>query len=351
MVWANRRLPRPLEEPLTRKASLLTMRRGTIDSKPDGSLSIVVVSFNTKLLLRRCLQSLQTNPATTGQEVFVIDNASTDGSAEMVRSEFPDTTLVVSETNIGFSRATNMGLERARGAGALLLNSDTEVQPGALDSMITALESDPDAGMAGCRLVDGDGKTQPSAGGLPGLRVQLFSFYELRRLVPYAWLSRLASNKATRKLMSAALAGYSTPLEPSLQPRYVDFLSGACLMIKQAAMEDIGKLDERIFLYLEDADWCRRARERGWKLIYVPAARVKHLGGQSYEATHPGKSYRMSLERCQSLFIYFRKHNGWLGTIALKLIVVPSMIVRLALTRDAETRRLYRTIATYALRA
>ena len=293
----------------------------------DRLLSIIVVSWNTRALLEECIRS--THSATNKVELIVVDNASSDGTTTMVRERFPDARLIENTDNRGFSAANNQGLRVCSGEGALLLNSDTRVNPDALDRMFEFLMSRPSVGMVGCRLVDDQGEVQPSASGLPGLRMQIASFLGLKRLLPASTARRLLSHSITARLLNALTSGYFTPDGTSTDPQRVDFLSGACLMARRQMWEEVGLLDEGIFLFLEDADWCRRAAEAGWELWYLPDVQAVHLGGRSFRARSGGRSHHISRERCTSLLYYFNKHEPRWKVSVLRLVVLASLRARL----------------------
>jgi GT2 family glycosyltransferase len=221
--------------------------------------------------------------------------------------------------------------------------------------MVEFMREYPRAGLVGPRLVAADGTTQASASELPGLRMQLASFLGLRRLVPRRTALALAKTPGLRRVVYLLTAGYLTPAlsgeAAERAPRRVGFLSGACVMARREMWQEIGLLDDRIFLFLEDADWCRRAGEAGWELWYLPELEVVHLGGESFRVRSGGRSHHISRERCSSLIYYFEKHEPPWKVGLLRYVVRLSLGVRLMslvvrrLTRqvDAET---YATDAT-----
>ena len=304
-------------------------------------LSVVIVSANTRKLLEACVASVQRSTEHCAAEVIVVDNASTDGSVQALRHRFPDVRLIENVENRGFAAANNQALMSCQGHFALLLNSDTIVSSEAIDEMLKFLEARPAAGVVGCRLVGEDGRTQPSASGLPGLRMQVASFLGLRRLIPARASVAVARAPLIRGLLDALSGGYFTPAATTSTPQRVEFLSGACMMMRRETWESIGLLDESIFLYLEDADWCRRARDAGWELFYIPSVRIVHFGGRSFAARSAGRTHHISRERVRSLFYYFRKYEPPWKIAVLKLVVVVSILVRLGrlrISRAAQPR-------------
>ena len=293
-------------------------------SRPE--LGIAIVSHNTRGCLRECLRSLRDRPPGTPHRVTVVDNASTDGSADMVEAEFPAVNLICNAENRGFAAANNQALRQFGTPFALLLNSDCVADGGAIDGMVAFMKSHPDAGMVGCRLVDTAGRPQASAGRLPGLGTQALSFFQVRRLVPGRVQSALAALSRSRRLVDRLTAGYFTPAEAT-EPLRVQFISGACLAVRRATWEQIGLLDDAMFLYLEDVDWCRRAAEAGWSLYYVPDLSVVHVGGQSLFA-RTGGTYHLSDERLRSALYYFRKHEPRWRVVALRVIMFTAVTWR-----------------------
>jgi GT2 family glycosyltransferase len=270
------------------------------------SVSVVIVNYCTRELLRDCLHSLQRHGA-TGQTVIVVDNSSGDGSAEMVHSEFPGVQLIQNSKNVGFAVANNQGITEAQGEYVLLLNSDTIVLPGAFTAMAEFMEQNPECGAAGCRLVCEDGRIQISSGGESSLGVA-------RIIVRLSGLARLVAGDAARRFLRRYL-GFALGrtlracLEPYVtdeSPREVDVLSAACLILRSDAIHEVGLLDERFFMYLEDLDYSLRFRKAGWKLYYLPAVRIIHLVGKSSS----GRMRQYGAQAYQSLFYFYGKHRS-----------------------------------------
>jgi GT2 family glycosyltransferase len=250
---------------------------------PD--VAILIVNWNTADRLRRCLQSLRGVPDAVSREVVVIDNGSTDGSPEMVAAEFPEVRLIRNDRNQGFARAVNQGLRSTVTPYALLLNSDAELQAGAMASLVGYLREHQDAAAAGAQLVKPDGRPQHSFDRFPSLATELLNKALLRRLVPSLYPSRLQNRE---------------------DPCDVDSLIGACLLLRRSAVESVGLLDERYFVFYEETDWCLRARKDGWRIALVPAARVLHAQGET-KSLYPG---RARVEYWRSKYAYFDKHLG-----------------------------------------
>jgi GT2 family glycosyltransferase len=227
------------------------------------AMSIVVVSYNVASLLTRCLEAVLAEEVPGGCEVIVVDNASVDGSAAIVRERFPAVRLVANATNAGFARATNQGLALARGRALLLLNPDTEPCPGALGALLDFLDRHPDAAAVGPALRNPDGTRQRACFRFPTLAM---FFLDLFPLHP--------------RLMESRLNG-RYPAERRGRPFRIDHPLGACILIRREALDRVGPLDEGYFMYCEEVDWCWRARRAGWQIYHVPRAVVVHHGGQS----------------------------------------------------------------------
>jgi GT2 family glycosyltransferase len=250
-------------------------------------LSIVIVSFNTREDLLRCLASLDAAPPAGPHEIVVVDNASRDGTAEAVRARWPATRLIVQAENAGFAAGNNVGIRAAAGDLLLLLNSDTVVPAGALDALVSRLAAHPEAAVAGPRLVDGDGRAELSFGPmispLAELRQKLVMALHHRGVgVVSRWVER-----ATRR------------------ERFVDWVSGAALLVHRRDAEAVGLLDERYFLYTEDVDFCAAIRRRGRRVLFTPAASITHLRGRS-RATAPAA---MNAAYRRSHIAFYEKHH------------------------------------------
>lgn len=254
-------------------------------------LSVVIVSFNARDYLRRCLGSLFEHTEGITYEVIVVDNASWDDSAHMVESEFPQATLVRSSANLGFAAACNRGIAQAKGEFVLLLNPDTEIADDAFAPMVAYCRQQPQVGILGPKLLNSDGSLQLSCRRFPSHFTGLFNRQSvLTRLFPRNRFSR-------RYLMSDW--NHSSIAE-------VDWLSGACTLLRRRMLDDIGPLDEGFFMYIEDVDICYRAHQAGYRVVYFPQAVVTHHIGRSSD-TLPNRSI---LQWHRSMWHYYRKHMG-----------------------------------------
>lgn len=257
------------------------------------NISVVIVSYNVRELLRRCLASVlaETQGLPPGSvEVLVVDNASADDSAALVRQEFPQARLVANQENRGFSAACNQGAAHSSGEAILLLNPDAELRPGALRALTDCLGRHPNVAVVGPQLLNADGTAQPSRRRFPTLVTAFLESTVLQGWFPH----------------NAHLRRYYCQDTPADQEQEVDWLVGACLLLRRAAWEQVGPLDERFFLYFEETDWCLRAARAGWRAAYVPQAQVVHRGGQS-----SGRDLRQRhIQFLASKRRFYRKHFG-----------------------------------------
>lgn len=275
-------------------------------------LSIIVVNWNTCELLAQCLQSLEDTIRDSSYEVWVVDNGSSDGSVEMVRERFPRTHLIVNMENVGFARANNQAIDCCRGRYLLLLNSDTKVLPGALGELVRFMDDHRGAGVAGARLLYSDGTFQASHSPFPTL-----------------WREFLMLSGLGRRLVRPRYPSYGPEVEKGDQQ--VDYVEGACLLARREAIDQVGGLDERIFMYAEDVDWCYRFAQAGWEVWYLPQVRIVHYGGQSSRQ----RQARMEAELYGSRIYFFRKHTGLVQSRLLKGMIYGITPVKWAVHRVA----------------
>jgi N-acetylglucosaminyl-diphospho-decaprenol L-rhamnosyltransferase len=257
---------------------------------PD--LSIVILSWNVADLLAGCLRSL---PGAAGEwwarcEVIVVDNASSDGSVEMVRRDFRGVKLVALPANLGFSRGNNLGIREARGRYILLLNPDTTAHPGSIATLVEHMEAHPEVGIAGPRLLNPDGTLQPSRRRFPTPFTALFESTPLQR-----WFEN-----------SRLLRDFYMLDRPDGETQQVGWLSGAALMCRRETLDQIGAFDPGYFMFSEEVDLCRRASDAGWSVAYVPQAEITHYGGQSTGQNVPARHVNFNTSKAR----YFRLHEG-----------------------------------------
>ncbi len=290
-------------------------------SRPsDVDLSIIIVNWNTRDLLADCLRSVYDTVHDLTLEVFVVDNASTDGSVAMVREQFPNVRLIENSENVGFARANNQALAKAQGKHLLLLNSDAMLLPDAVRILLDELLRDATRAAVGPRLLNADGSTQPSCHPILTPWREFWRLCFVDRLVP--------------------LAHYRFEGDTDGAQRRVSVLKGACVLLRREALEQVGPFDERFFMYSEEMDLFLRLQKAGWTVWWVPAARVTHLGGQSANKT----SDAMYLELYRSKARFQRKHYGAVGELAFRVLVTLAYLPRYVWTRvfgPGSRRRLY----------
>jgi len=297
---------------------------------PD--ISIIILSWNVRDLLRACLTSLvrsddsaqrpfgvsrQATKVTTTSltpqptvEVIVVDAASADGSAEMVRAEFPHVKLIASDENLGYTRGNNVGLRAATGRYFLILNPDTEIVGDALAQMVAHMDAHPKVGVLGPQLRYANGTIQSTCRRFPTLATGFFESTRLQPLAPRSMLDRYYA----RDLPEGAISE-------------VDWVVGAAMLVRREAYEQVGGLDEGFFMYSEELDWCRRMKSAGWTVVYFPLARIIHheakSSGQVPAATH----IRFNTSKVR----YYRKYHGPLAAEALRWFLLGNFAVQLVL--------------------
>jgi N-acetylglucosaminyl-diphospho-decaprenol L-rhamnosyltransferase len=228
-------------------------------------LSVSVISYRTPVLLKQCLEALEAERSSVDMDVTVVDNASGDGSADMVADQFPWARIIRNRRNVGFGAAHNQALRRATGRYWLVLNSDAAPRPGALRVLVDFLEANPRVAVAGPRLRYPDGTVQPSRRRFPTVATLFVESTQIQRFIP----------------RNPVLQRYYLADRSDDEPQDVDWLVGACLCARAAAAAEVGLFDESFFMYSEELDWCRRFRAAGWRVAYVPSAEVVHLEGGS----------------------------------------------------------------------
>jgi N-acetylglucosaminyl-diphospho-decaprenol L-rhamnosyltransferase len=272
-------------------------------------LSIVIVNWNVCDLLGHCLHSIL-QPSTPSLEVIVVDNASTDGSVDMVRAEFPSVRLIANADNRGFPAANNQGIVAAQGRYVLLLNPDTKVVEDALATMVTFADEHPDVAVVGPQLWNADGSVQSSRRRLPTLATALF---ESTWLTPYA--------------PKSLLRHYYMLDTPDDVTQDVDWVDGAALMARREAIEQVGLMDEGFFMYSEELDWCQRFGQAGWRVVYLPAARIIHYRGKSSEQVVAAGHIHFQTSKVR----YFRKYHGRVVAEGLRLFLLGNYVWQLGL--------------------
>lgn len=266
----------------------------TTQQRPD--VSVVIVSRNTRELLPACLTSVAREAGDLTVEVIVVDNASDDGTPEMVRRDFPSVVLLQPVSNDGFAAGNNLGLRRAQGRAVLLLNPDTELLPDALPALWGALQATLDIGVVGPRLVYPDGGTQSSRRRFPTLASALVESTLMGEALPH----------------HPAKRAYEMTDTPDNAPHDADWLVGACLLIRREVLDAVGLLDANLFLYGEEPEFCKRVRRAGWRVRYTPEAVVRH-----HEGTSTGQVVvlRQRAFYSSKAYVMVRLHGPFVGSV------------------------------------
>lgn len=280
----------------------------TLDLVP--TVSAIVVTWNAKRYALECLASLHQNTGALAVEVIVVDNNSTDGTPDEIQRQFPGVTLINNNANLGFAKANNIGLAAARGRYLSLVNSDVVVPPGCLENMVSFMDHNAGIGMLGPKMLAPNGKVGQSVMRLPTVWNTLCCSLGLHLLFPNS------------KLFGSFLMS-SYPYD-SVDD--VEVLTGWFWLVRRKAVEEVGGLDERFFMYGEDIDWSYRFRKANWRVVFYPASEALHYGAVS-SAQAPTRFY---VEMRRANLQYFAKHHGYLGALGYKTAVLVHELVRIA---------------------
>ena len=284
-------------------------------------LSVIIVSWNVRDLLRQCLRSISSEQSAVNiqqspvhrlrlTEILVVDNASADGTVEMLHAEFPDVRVIPNSNNAGFTRGNNQALAVAQGRYLFLLNPDTELRLGALQALIDYADAHPRAGIIGPRLFYGDGAPQSSRRRLPTLATAFLESTKLQQ-----WFPR-----------NRALTRYYMLDKPDDATQEVDWVNGAAMFVRREVYDQIGGLDEAFFMYSEELDWCYRAKRAGWQIVYLPTAQVTHYEGKSSEQVVASRDVYFHSSKIR----FFRKYRGALVAEILRAFLLLTFAYQLA---------------------
>ncbi|SEG52524.1 hypothetical protein SAMN05421819_3302 [Bryocella elongata] len=309
---------------------------GDAGPKPDArepvrpELSIIIVSFNTRELLRECITSALQLSAPFSSELFVVDNASRDGSAEMVAETFPQVRLLRTTENVGFGRANNLALEQACGRYLVLLNSDAFLHEDALQRAIAHMDANPGCAAGGARLISRDGSPQPSA----------------RMFHTVLGDAIVLSGLAYRYPRSRFFGRLDRTWSDLTQPASVDWIPGAFAILRPEALQRVGNFDPAFFLYYEEVDLCRRLKNAGYEVCYWPDIVVTHIGGESSRQLKTLEfssiAAQVVLWRMRSSLLYYRRHHGsraWAARRMEQLLYTASWLRNLASRSEERQRR------------
>ncbi len=249
-------------------------------------LTVAIISYNTKDLLRECLRSISDSRPSVIYEIVVVDNSSTDGSGEMVKTDFPDAQIIENQENAGFARACNQALTRAVSEYVLILNSDTVITEGCLDTLFAFMKSHKDTGAVGPLILNFDNSVQYSSRNFP-------SFLDA---TVHAFLGTILPSNPFSKRYKRIECSHQSEQE-------VDWISGAAMCVRKEAASSIGRFDEAYHMYVEDMDFCYRLWRENWKVYFLPDAKVYHYIGQSSKQM----SQKMIIEHQKSIYRFYSK--------------------------------------------
>ncbi|NLG40531.1 MAG: glycosyltransferase family 2 protein [Chloroflexi bacterium] len=253
-------------------------------------LSICILTLNSVEYIRKCLKSIQQFPPDGGYEILVADNGSNDGTVTMLQDEYPAVKIILNKENLGFTKPNNQMLRQAKGNFLLLLNPDTLLTEDCFNPQLDFLKANPDVGISIPKVLNADGSFQKQSRRGEATPIEVIGyFFKLGKLFP--------KNKP--------LNGYLVSWLPENEVAEVKAVSGSCMFIRRETWEQVGDFDERFFAYQEDSDYCRRARQKGWKIMYVPISHIIHYGGEGGSKAQPIKSI---YQWHRSYFLYYRKH-------------------------------------------
>ena len=293
-----------------------------------SNLSICIVSYQARDLLRDCLRSIYGTVVTSSFEIIVVDNHSADGAPEMLRNEFPDVRLLVNDENTGFTRPYNQAMRLAQGRYVVILNPDTLVLPNAITDLAVFLDSHPEVGIVGPKVLNRDGTLQKQCRRSEARPWDAICYFSgLSRLFPH----------------DKRFAGYLMTYLSEDLTHEAEAVSGSCMMIRREVIDQIGYLDENFFAYQEDTDYCRRTRLAGWKIFYNPSAQIIHFGGEGGSRVQP---FRSIIEWHRSYYLYYRKHFAKDYPIVFNAIYYLGMLVKLGISLLANLFRKKKVVGT-----
>lgn len=278
-----------------------------LDGETVTLLSVIVLNWNTAHLLPACLDSVRSTAGHLDMDVWVVDNASADGSLEILRTHFPWVHLIANQENVGFAAGNNRAIAATGGEFVLLFNSDAIATPGSIETLLAVAQAHPRAAIVGARLLNPDGTFQASWSRFPTLAREA-----------------LIISTLGRRLLGARYP--SAGPEIDLGPRSVDYVEGACLLVRRSAINQVGGLDEGYFMYAEEVDWSYSMHAHGWETWYAPDAAIIHLGGGSSRDRKPQREADLYRSRVR----FFRKHYGALHANSLKGLLYASTAFKAA---------------------
>lgn len=287
-------------------------------------LTISIVNYNTKDLVGECLNSIYKIKGKIEFEVIVIDNASSDGSAELIEKKFPEAKLIKNRQNLGFAKANNQAIKQSKGRYILLCNPDVVIRSNSLDKMIEFMETHQRVGALGCKILNPDQTVQTSNNNFPNLFTAFLHIFQLKKMVPNP-RTREKIGRRWKMLPGVTLREYFRVYWDSDRIREVEWATAACLLVRRETVKEVGLLDENFFMYYEDTDWCYRMQEKGWKIFYFPLFEVFHY----VEKSSGEFNSKRFIEKYKSMHYYFWKHRGKKALFLLRVIICSGLSLRL----------------------
>ena len=273
-------------------------------------VSIIIVNWNTRDLLDKCLSSIRSQTGSLQYEVFVVDNGSSDNSVTMVKEKYPVVRLIVNTQNIGFAKANNQAIRLSQGRYILLLNSDTQLFEDTIYKMLEFMDAHKEAGAMGAKLLNPNLTLQHSIYNFPNLSLALFSLSLPHNLLPTFRLSHIRYWDKHDKVKA------------------VDYVSGACLMVRQKTIKEIGMLDEDFFMYAEEADWCLRIKQAGEQVYFFPGAQlIHHSGSSSFQRGMITRSQELAVSGIK----FYKKHHSFFKVNIFVALVVGTFMLRMVI--------------------
>jgi GT2 family glycosyltransferase len=269
-------------------------------SLPNPTISIIIVNWNTVDMVCACLDSVLANLGNLDAEIFLVDNASSDGSVERIRKDYTTVKLIANSSNLGFAAANNQAIKISAGQYVLLLNSDTLVLGDVLQKSIAYLAANPEVGGMGCRVLNTDGTMQPTCSRYPTITNLLLQISGLSKLPWPAFFDRYQMRRWARNT-----------------EREVEVISGCYILLRKKVIAEVGGLDEDFFFFGEETDWCHRIIKAGWTLKFAPVGEIIHHGGGSVRRL----DYRRDLMLSSAMVKLHQKNSGWLSAVIVMIIV------------------------------
>lgn len=274
--------------------------------------SIIIVNWNTKELLHNCLESIYDRAGEVDCEIIVVDNASSDGSVDIVKKQFPQVIFIENNENRGFATANNQGIRIARGRYILLLNSDTIVCDAGIEKTVQYADKRPEAAVIGCQVWENSETIQMTCFRFPSILALFSETFALNKIF-----------KKNRFFGRERMLWWGRDTE-----RQVEVVSGMFMLVRREAIDEVGLMDESYFLYCEEADWCYRFSKAGWKILFWPGAKIIHVDGGSHSSKQV--ALEMHVQQHKSLLIFFRKHYGLMSFLLARLLLSLSSACRCA---------------------